>query len=529
MIHEKIFEEDFKLDEKLWEPQARSVKAVLKHVEEGKDVCLQSPTGSGKTRMASELLRYAHSLGVGSCFYVNRKILIGQTSDRLSELGIPHGIRAADYEDMEYPDCKVQICSADTERSRVFNKDIRKRIWDIHPSKIIIVDEAHIQKGETMKTIIKEHKKNGAKVVLLSATPVSLAKSADVLVSGGTLKEYRDCGALVPAIVRSIEQPDMSKVKRTLTGEFDMGDRKRKIYTQSIVGNVIDRWRLYNPDGRPTMLYAPGKQESIWFTQQFENAGVRWCHVDATDAWLDGGKIRLGRTAWEDIIGQYIDGKILGISSRFKLREGVDVPSTFHVILATPIGSIQSYLQTVGRALRASPGKEHALITDHGGNYLRHGSPNLDRDWDHLWTLSSSVASKQHEDSIRNKLEPEPIRCPECEAERLRGPKCPQCGHESRSKRIVIQEDGKMVVHDGDVIPRKRTRMKADTQTKWNRMYWGYRRKGLKKSFSQLEAYFVHVNGYYPPRTLENMPKLPADWTRYVKDVHVENLITKEK
>jgi superfamily II DNA or RNA helicase len=521
----------FVLDPGLWPAQTRSVRRVATAVTKGFDVCLQSPTGTGKTRMATELLRWAdHDLG-GGCFYVNRKILVEQTAARFKEQGLHFGVRAADHEENFDPYAPIQICSADTERARVYGED---PVWERHDCGLVIVDEAHIQKGATMQKIIADHKSNGAKIVLLSATPVSLAKMADVIITGGTMKEYRDCGALVPAVVKSIEQPDVAKVKRTPSGEYDMGDKKRKIYTQSIVGNVIARWKEFNPDARPSMLYAPGKAESVWFAQQFENIGVPWCHIDATEAYFGGKRYRLGRKLWQDILGKYSDGTFKGVSSRFKLREGVDVPETYHIILATPIGSIQSYLQTVGRGLRAAPDasytKDHCLVTDHGGNYHRHGSPNLDRDWKTIWTLSSAVASKLHEESIRNGDAPEPIRCPKCMGERLHGVLCPHCGHEhAKSQREVIMEDGTMVTKDGGLIPRKRTQMRSDTQESWNKMYWGYKNKNIKKTFSQMEAFFTQTHGYRPPRTLDNMPLEPMNWHRRVADVHVSDLRTAKR
>lgn len=516
----------FVLDPGLWPAQAKSVRKVASLVLKGKDVCLQSPTGTGKTRMATELLRWAADELGGGSFYVNRKILVEQTAERFRSQGIRFGVRAADHEEGFDPDAAIQICSADTERSRVYGKN---PVWDRHDGGLVVVDEAHIQKGETMRKIIADHKANGAQVVLLSATPVGLSKMADEIVIGGTMKEYRDCGALVPAVCKSIEQPDLAKVKRTATGEYDMGAEKRKVYTQTIVGNVIDRWKKYNPDARPTMLYAPGKAESVWFTQKFEDAGVSWCHIDATEAYFGGSRYRLTRSLWQEILEMYTDGTFSGISSRFKLREGVDVPSTYHIILATPIGSLQSYLQTVGRGLRAAPDadyvKDHCLITDHGGNYLRHGSPNIDRDWEAIWTLSSNVASKLHEESIRNGDTPEPIRCPKCSGERLGGIHCPFCGHQhEKSQREVIMEDGKMVTKDGELIPRKVTQKRSNTQKLWDQMYWGFKNKNLKKTFSQMEAFFVQSHGYWPERTLNHMPLESMHWHRRVADVPFDDL-----
>jgi superfamily II DNA or RNA helicase len=511
----------------LWPPQLRAVQDVADKLSAGLDVCLQSPTGSGKTKMAIELMKWADYEFGGACFYVNRKLLVSQVAERLTAEKLHFGVRSASYSDMYDAEAPLQICSADTERARVYGD---APSWKPHDCGLVVVDEAHIQKGGTMEAILKTHRSNGAKVLLLSATPVNLSTMADVLICGGTMQEYRECGAIVPAVVKSIEQPDMRKVKRSLTGEFVLDGKKRKIYTQTIIGNVIGRWEKYNPDARPTMLYAPGKAESVWMTQQFEKRGVRWCHVDATEAYLDGKRVTLSRTLWQEILQQYIAGAIKGISSRFKLREGIDVPTTYHAILATPIGSIQSFLQTVGRPLRAAEGKDHALITDHGGNYWRHGSPNVDRDWETLWKLKEGAASSLHQDAIRNKEAKEPIRCPECETERRGGNKCPICGHEhAKSSRRIIMENGSITTKEGLLVKTRVEREFHDTQEKWNNLYWGYKRKKLSMSFAQMEAYFVQLHGYWPPRTLNNMPKTYYHWRCPVHTVPYEDLFSDKK
>ncbi len=68
--------------------------------------------------------------------------------------------------------------------------------------------------------------------------------------------------------MKTISNPDMNKVKRNKTGEYVLDDRKKATCTQSIVGDVLNRWKKYNPDGRPSVMYAPGVAESVWLTDQ---------------------------------------------------------------------------------------------------------------------------------------------------------------------------------------------------------------------------------------------------------------------
>ena len=57
-------------------------------------------------------------------------------------------------------------------------------------------------------------------------------------------------------------------------------------------GRVLDHWRKLNPDGRPTILFAPGVAESIWFVDEFARNGIRAAHIDGEDTYLDGETVR---------------------------------------------------------------------------------------------------------------------------------------------------------------------------------------------------------------------------------------------
>ncbi len=85
-------------------------------------------------------------------------------------------------------------------------------------------------------------------------------------------------------------------------------------------------------------------------------------------------------------------------------------------------------------------------------------------------------------------------------------------------------EDGRLVTQEGDLIPKKRTLMRHDTQRKWDDMYWGFKRKRLNRTFAQMEAFFVKEYGYWPPRTLKNMPVSRLHWHSLVCDVPVADL-----
>ena len=510
------------MPDNLWAPQRNGLTQTIDLLKEGLDVCYYSPTGGGKTRVAIELLKWAFERGWRGKFYVNRRLLIDQTASRFAQAKLPFGIRAAEFDDQYDWSAPVQICSADTERSRVY----KRKIWNPFDAELMIVDEAHLQRTQVMSQILRDHRQRGGRVVLLTATPIELKQWSDRLVISGTMQEYRECKAIVPAIVKSISQPDLSKVKRSKTGEYILNERKRAIYTQTIVGDVLDRWKMYNPDARLTFLYAPGVKESVWFTQQFRNQGVNWCHVDATEAVVDGKRTTLTRPIWAEIQERLVSGDIKGVSSRFKLREGIDIPSVYHIILATPIGSLASYIQTVGRGMRYSAQTpDNILITDHGGCYWHFGSPNHQLPWEQWWDLPARAISEMRVDGYRDQTVREPIRCPMCEGERLGGPTCPFCGFtHPKSMRHVIQEDGTIEEQEGELIRHRQTRRYHDTEKIWKGLVFGCRKYRKKRTFKQLRAWFFHEHHYYPDETIPFMPKRHADWPRIVSTVPLAEL-----
>lgn len=511
----------------LWSPQLYSLERSTDLIARGRDTCIYGPTGGGKTTVAIELFRWADDRQWSTAFYTNRKLLTDQTAKRFNEAGLDYGVRAADFEHDCNPQSPHQICSAPTEHSRV----VQRVSMAIHPADLVVIDEVHMQSADTMQNLIRLHKEAGAKAIVgLTATPIGVNHLFDELVISGRLADYRACGALVPAMVKCIEQPDMRKVKRNKTGEFVVDGKKKAIYTQTIVGNVIDRWKKYNPDARPALLYAPDVAGSIFFTEQFNKQGVNWCHVDATDTILDGKKAKLTVERWREILERFQAGDIKGISSRFKLREGIDIPSAYHCILATPIGSLASYIQTIGRILRYSPQTpDLVLVTDHGGNRWRFGSPNHDQPWTEFWDLPEAACSNYFFGTVQGGKSPEPIRCPKCETERNGGSKCPSCGFEhEKSSREVIMENGEMKEVEGSLIKSRRVRQHLDTQEIWTRMYWGFR-KNTDQTFNQLEGFFFREHGYYPPRDLNHMPAVEADWYRKVKDVPNDRIRFPEK
>jgi DNA repair protein RadD len=472
----------------LWPHQERGVLGVKDALARGEiRICLTSPTGGGKTSMMGYLIDSWTRQRTRTVLYTNRKMLMRQTMDVLRGFGIPFGVRASGMDEHANCDELVQLAMIQTEQVR----QRRRASYQLFPADRVLIDECHNQANGEAERIINDHVTAGASIVGLTATPLDIGNLYETLVVAGVNSELRRCGAHVPCYVYGPDEPALAaKLKRTKTGEFREGDVVKAVMSPNIFGRVLEHWKTLNPDRLPSILFGPGVKESIWFAEQFHAAGVRCAHIDGEHIWIDGEQHRKTDELVEELAKESRAGRLPVVCNRFVLREGIDWPWVRHGILATVFGSVTSYLQSVGRILRSTPGKDRAIVQDHGGNWHRHGSPNADRDW-RLGCTSLEYTTERIE-KLKEKKEPEPICCPKCGAIRMTGPRCATCGHESTAKsRPVIQSDGTLKYMKGDIYRQPPTQEKSDTQKLWERCFYRCQRSG--QTFSSVKTVTAHL------------------------------------
>jgi len=533
--------------------QLHGVNETLRLIESGvRSLCITSPTGGGKSMIVEMLLEEFVGRGLQCAVFTNRKLLTSQLSRGLTEAGIHLGIRAATFESWTDLNAPVQVCSMQTELHRVLKKREKaiarlKTEQEAHadhslfPAQIVFIDECHLNSGETMTAIVREYQeKYNAVIIGISATPLGVSHICDELVVAGNNSQLRECGALVPAYCYEPASFDIWKIRRTKTGVFsqkELEDKVKAIWSQHVVGQVYESWKELNPDCKASLGFAPGVAESLGWATDFRRRGINAAHIDGEGIYVDGDYYRTTEQEDRDeIFARSKAGEVPMIFNRFVLREAIDLPWVECLSLATPIASLLSYIQTVGRVLRASQstGKQRATIIDHGGAVRMHGSPNLDRDddWRHYFHKDADKITSDRLDKLRDPEchEPEPITCPvkTCGMIRKSGPTCPGCGHQhTKSARQVIQEDGRLKLVEGDVFPKRHVKMKADTAKLWEQCYWRCKNARKPMSFKQIRGLFKHEQHYWPPMDLPLMPKSKLDWSRKVKDVGSADLIQK--
>lgn len=481
-----------------------------------------TPTGGGKSRMMREIIRWGRRI----VLYSNRKMLTEQLSRTLEAAGIRHGIRAAGYKPALLED--IQLSSIQTEQSRV----LEQKRWELHAAEVVLIDEAHSQGGDVAAYVLQEHVKQGATIIGFTATPLDLGHLYEELVVAGTISELTSYGALVPAITFAPDEPGaLLKVAkpdgyREPTGLEDMSQKQieaaaKKAPQHVIFARVFDHWKKLNPDGLPTIGFAPGVKESLWFAEQFSKRGVTAAHIDGDDVWINGQWFKADQSARDHLRTLVEAGKVRVVWNRFVLREGIDWPFLRHGIFATVFGGLSSYLQSGGRLLRSAPGKEFCIIQDHGGNWWRHGSLNSDREWSIEYTerIIGGLRSKR----LREKQDAEPIQCPKCGFIRTWGPECWRCHYVCRTRsRMVLETDGTLSEVKGDIYKARRVASNTElVEAKWTSVVARAFRSKKGMTFLQAEALFAYENNWYwPPRGLPYQPAREIDWFRKVSDVY---------
>jgi superfamily II DNA or RNA helicase len=504
-------------DKPLWPHQQKLLRAMPDILQHSTAIAITTPTGGGKSRCMFEILRQNDCPQI---LLTHRRGLLEQLAGNLEREGIDFGYRAAGLQPRLSR--RVQLAMMQTEFAR-------RDDWPMHNADIVHIDEGHAEKGERGMEICRRYRERGATVLLWTATPLGLEGLAEQLVVAGTNSELRACGALVPAIHYACDEPDCAHIKRVASGEYKYGDVVRAIMSHRIVGRVIDHYHRLNPDRRPTMLFAPGVAESAWFADQLNANGIRAAHIDGDRVVIKGQSFDSDAEARAGLRELVESGDIQVVCNRYVMREGHDWPHISHIIFATIFGTLTGYLQSGGRGLRACnagrwAGKDFCTIQDHGGNWWRHGSLNSDRDWDLSHT--DYMVTEAREERLRRKTERTPIVCPKCNAVRLAGPKCLQCGYQHTvSVRMVVQTDGSLKEKTGDVL-RARRIIKHDAREEWRRYYFRAYNSRNSMTFSQAIGLFaMDHNWQWPNPNWPLMPKDPMDLTRSVASVPKFRLI----
>lgn len=364
--------------------QSEAIARCQQAYREGaRSVLLQMPTGAGKTHAAARgIIAPSIARDRRVAFVADLEEIVDDTAERLRAMGLTVGtVKAGRAANSVAP---VQVCSLQTLARR------QERGEALPPADRVIIDEAHVSSARTAREILGAYRAQGALVLGLTATPSrgdgQPLDEFERLVTGPSMRELVTLGALVPCEVYAPDRVlDKGVAEDPVTAVLARAARRRCC--------------IFAPDG----------------AQADRIARELTAHGHRTVAVLDG----MSREARRGVRARLTSGDVQSLVTVRALQKGFDAPLLDCAVLTTH-GTITTYLQSIGRVLRAhsASGKRDAIVIDLRGSVYLHGLPADDR----AWSL----------DGAQGRAAPERLaalrRCTACHAVFPERTICPRCG-----------------------------------------------------------------------------------------------------
>lgn len=414
----------------LREDQLSVVNETREALKFHQSVLIRAPCRFGKTVVAAFMAKSASERKRRVIFACHRDAILRQISATFDKFGIKHGFIAAGR--AANPFAHAQVASADT---------LRNRLDALKDCALLVVDEGHLWHSRTRKLIIDAAKEYGAKIVILTATPIRLdgkplSDIADHMVLGPTEAELIERGSLATYRVFAPVSADLSGLHSRM-GEFVTSEVAERLDKPSIVGDAPATWLKY-ARGLRTVVYAINRSHGKHVLEAYIAAGIKAAYIDGETPKAE--QIRIAHALANGEIDVLISVELL--TTGFDLGSLVGRDVTIQCVqLLRPTKSLQLAIQMMMRCMTAWDGT--SIILDHVNMILNrdgtvnHGFPDDDRDW----SLEGSAVRKQE-----GVTDYSTWLCESCFASvRSTKPVCPYCSRDHVVKpREIATEEGEL-------------------------------------------------------------------------------------
>ena len=342
---------------------------------------LKAPTGAGKTVLASEIIErfYKDKKIIVLC---HRLVLLEQLERALSK---KHSVRKLTASDTGHAFEGYDILLSTNMRAKEMLADA------ISKADLIIVDEAHrvSPNGTAYKRIIDDFNENGkaeAHFIGLTASPErntndqrdQLNLAFDAIIDCANIEDLIKEGVLVQPVYRPhfVHDLDLKSID-TSSGDFPVTKLSPAIIKSSMIDYAM--WS-YNEERLKVAI----RPVSAWFCADISVAEATLRKIQ--EHGIKAAIITAGTPikARMELLAQHENGEIEAMVSVGVLAEGWDNPHCNIIVHLRPTLSKVLWGQSVGRGLRAAPGKEKCVVIDVSSNWSTFG-PVEKLEWS-LWS-----------------------------------------------------------------------------------------------------------------------------------------------
>jgi DNA repair protein RadD len=284
------------------------------------------PTGSGKTIVASSIIRTAARNRKSVLVLAHRREIIAQTSQKLFAYSVPHGIIQAGFQPR--PLENVQVASIQT----LWRRSLKSAL---PPADLLMIDEGHHCPALTYGRIIARYP--DAILLGLTATPCrgdgrGLGGIFQRLIEGPQVADLIKAGWLVRTRVYApVDLPDLAGV-RTRGGDYVEEQLAERMDRPKLVGDLTTHWHRFG-ERRRTVVFACTVGHSVHIKDEFIRSGVRAEHID-------GSTPKAERDA---SLARLASGEIDVVTNCMVLTEGWDLPAIGCCVLARPTRQMGLY------------------------------------------------------------------------------------------------------------------------------------------------------------------------------------------
>lgn len=416
---------------KLYDDQQRTINFLKQKVASGTNsVLLQGSTGSGKTIMATSILKGADAKGTRTWFTVPRRELLGQVHQTMDKFNLRHGFIASGrgYNDLE----QHHVC---------MDKTLTRRLDKARPPQLMIVDECHFG-GATTQRIVDWAKERGSLVIGLSATPWKLSGKGlgcmfDDMVCGPSIRWLIDNKRLSEYKIFAPDIPSLTGV-RTTAGDYNAGDlEKAMLEDRKRLGNMVDAYYEYCR-GRKTVVFGVSIKDCIRIAERLNSKGIRAAVISGETPPEERTRLILMFAHCQ--IDCLVNCDLLTFGFDLAAQVGFDV-TVDAMIDGGSTKSLAKQLQKWGRTLRMKDYPAH--IVDLAGNLFEHDKPCADREWTLEDQIKKRKVAGEQEKTITLR------QCLHCGYTFRPAPVCPQCNKPVETKERTVEEiDGGLVEVD---------------------------------------------------------------------------------